>query len=241
MMLQSLGVSVNLRRSGVRMAVLATLTVSAGCAAAVIELPEPRTIVIHSGARLRADQARMQEVNEWVTRETNNIIEDPTFFIDHQETAREVYVWEQLYVAVSPGDAQDSASIAIDPRAFDTIALHHIYAHLHLMAEVGRRDEWLPEALDAVEYELERAILKRVSDAWLMGRTVFDFPPYGPLDELTYANEAGFLDAFTFTARPSEFAVARAEWARENPGETDRYRDWFVETFSREPPGLRSR
>ena len=65
-------------------------------------------------------------------------------------------------------------------------------------------------------------------------------PLDGPLDELAYAKYEGFLDAFLFTARPEEFARARAEWARANPGAADRYRDWFLETFNREPPGIRA-
>jgi hypothetical protein len=60
------------------------------------------------------------------------------------------------------------------------------------------------------------------------------------LDELAYAREAGFLEAFIFTARPDEFAAARAEWARANPGAVERYREWFLDTFNREPPGLRA-
>ena len=98
----------------------------------------------------------------------------------------------------------------------------------------------LPEAPDAVGYELERAILKRCADAWVLGRTVFDTQPFGPMDELAYASEAGFLDPFIFTARPDEFTASRAEWVRENPTGMEDYRDWFIDTFSREPPGLRS-
>jgi hypothetical protein len=116
---------------------------------------------------------------------------------------------------------------------------HHIYGHLHLMTVMGRQEEGLPEAPDAVGYDLERAILDRTADAWILGRTVFGTSPYGPLDELAYAKEAGFLDAFIFTARPDEFAETRADWARANPGEVERYREWFLDTFSREPAGLR--
>jgi hypothetical protein len=57
---------------------------------------------------------------------------------------------------------------------------------------------------------------------------------------MAYAKDAGFLDAFIFTARPDDFAASRAEWARANPGEADRYREWFVDTFNREPPGIRA-
>ncbi len=71
-------------------------------------------------------------------------------------------------------------------------------------------------------------------------RTVFDMQPFGPLDELAYAKYSGFLDAYIFTARPSEFAASRAEWARANPGRVDEYREWFLETFNSEPPGIRA-
>ena len=70
---------------------------------------------------------------------------------------------------------------------------------------------------------------------------MFATAPFGPLDELMYATEEGFLDAFVFTARPEEFAEARAAWAREKPEEAEGYRSWFLETFNREPPGLRQR
>jgi hypothetical protein len=45
---------------------------------------------------------------------------------------------------------------------------------------------------------------------------------------------------FIFTARPDAFAAARAAWVRENPGAMERSRQWFLDTFSREPPGLRA-
>ena len=224
------------RRSAARMVAIGILTVLAGCAAVGPEIAPPRPIIIHSGARLRVEHERMMEVNEWFTREQENIVEDPTFMIETRPSTDEVYIWDELEIVEG-----DTVRTPVNAGAPESRFVHEIYAHLHLMVDMGRQDEWLPEAPDAVEYALERAILARVSDAWLLGRTVFDVAPYGPLDELIYANEAGFLDAFVFTARPSEFALARAEWARANPGESDRYRDWFLETFNRDPPGLRSR
>jgi hypothetical protein len=59
------------------------------------------------------------------------------------------------------------------------------------------------------------------------------------MDELLSASEAGYLDAFLLTARPEEFADARRDWLRENPGGLDAYRTWFTASFGREPPGLR--
>lgn len=223
------------QRSALMRAMIIVLTVSTGCATGAPEVPIPRPIIIHSGARLRVEQERAEEIHEWVTREESNIVEDPTFMVESQSTPEEVYVWERLEIE------GDTVRTPVYGGADDTMLVHQIYAHLHLMVEMGRQEEWLPEAPAAVEYDLERAILSRAADAWLLGRTAFDTSPYGPLDELVYAKEAGYLDAFIFTARPEEFATARTKWARENPGEDEGYRDWFLNTFNREPPGLRTR
>lgn len=205
-----------------------------GCAAATPELPDPRPIVIYSGARIRVEKERMDSINAWVTREQTNIEEDPAFWVIVDYGVEEVYPWEGLRLG------QDTVHVRMDPRATDSRLVLEIYGHLHLMSKMGRQEEWLPEAPTATGYDLERAILSRTSDAWLLGRTVFDTAPYGPLDELIYSKEAGYLDAFIFTARPNEFAEARAEWARAKPQEADEYRNWFVQTFNRDPPGLRT-
>ena len=204
------------------------------CGGGAPPLPEPRPIINHQGARLRLDVERATEINEWVTREQTNIQEDPSFWVIDDLTTEAVYPWEGLRIST------DSVWVQVDARAIDARLVHQIYGHLHLMVHMGRQEEWLPEAPNATGYELERAILERAADAWLLGRTTFDTAPYAPLDELVYANEAGYLDAFIFTARPNEFAADRAAWARRNPGQADEYREWFLSSFNREPPGLRA-
>lgn len=176
----------------------------------------------------------MKDVSEWVTREQRNIDEDPSFLVIGMPVLEEVYPWEGMRLG------KDSVTVQIPLGGRDGELVYHIYGHLHLMVQMGRQEEWLPEAPAAVGYELERAIMERVADAWILGRTVYDTQPLAPLDEIAYAKDAGFLDAFIFTARPDEFAASRTEWARANPGEADRYRDWFLETFNREPPGIRA-
>lgn len=219
------------------LAAAASLAVAAmgACASGAPEIPDPRPIIIHSGARIRVDKDSMQAINEWVTREQENITNDPGFLVDVRLAADEVYPWEGLEIS------GDTVRVRLDPRAADARLPFEIYGHLHLMAHMGRQEEWLPEAPAATGYALERAILSRTADAWLLGRTAFDTQPYQPLDELIYAKREGFLDAFIFTARPDEFGEARAKWARENPDQADAYRNWFVQTFNREPPGLRPR
>jgi hypothetical protein len=212
---------------------MAVLMFLAACGGGPARIPEPRPLVNFGGARIRVERDRMQEVHDWVTRADLNITEDPTFWVISNVVADETYPWENVEFGT------DTVRISYDPRANDSSLIHRLYGHLHLMVRMGRQAEWLPEAPTATGYELERAILSRVADAWLLGRTVFDTAPYDPLDELMYAKEAGYLDAFVFTARPNEFVEARAAWARAKPDEAERYRAWFSETFNREPPGLR--
>ena len=213
---------------------LALAMVPAACSSGPRSVSEPRPVIIYSGARLRVEQERMDSVYAWVTNEQMNIQEDPSFWVITLPTIGETYPWEDLNVR------EDSVSVRTPMGVQDTELVYMIYGHLHLMATMGRQEEWLPEAPAVEGYDLERAILSRTADAWILGRTVFNTEPYGPLDELAYAKEAGFLDAFIFTARPNEFASNRAEWARGNPGGMERYREWFLDTFSQEPPGLRS-
>jgi hypothetical protein len=218
----------------VRLGFLAMVGLSAACASQGRSIPTARPIIIYSGARLRVDEARLDSIYEWVTQEQLNIQDDPSFWVISQPTVDEVYPWQDLSVR------EDSVSVRVPMGAQDTELVYHIYGHLHLMSEMGRQEEWLPEAPTAEGYDLERAILARTADAWILGRTTFNTEPYGPLDELAYAKESGHLDAFIFTARPSEFVAERADWVRANPGGMERYREWFLDTFSREPPGLRT-
>jgi hypothetical protein len=206
--------------------------VVAGCATTT-STPTPRTIVIYSGARLTASPERMEVVAAWVQDEMTNIQEDPTFLIQTIFHRDIVYPWEKLELVA------DTAKVGIQGRAADAQTPYLIYAHLHLMKEMGRVEEWLPGAGEFDEFQLERAILARVSDVWLYGRTVFDAAPHLPLEELIYANENGYLDAFIFTARPDEFAEAYEEWQSDRPGEQAAYIAWFQETFQDQPPGLR--
>lgn len=176
----------------------------------------------------------MDSVYDWVTDEQLNISEDPSFWVITEPTPDETYPWEGLDVR------EDSVTVRVPRGAQETELIYQIYGHLHLMVGMGRQEEWLPEAPSATGYALERAILSRTADAWILGRTVYNTSPYGPLDELAYAKDGGYLDAFIFTARPSEFVSDRADWVRANPGGMERYREWFLDTFSREPPGLRT-
>ena len=213
---------------------LASALLLSGCGGGPPDIPDPRPIVIFSGSRIRAEKADLREINRWVTEYQTTIVEDPTFLVESRTATEDIYPWDGMTLE------GDTVRIYI-PRGYpDTQLVHQIYGFLHLMEAQGRLDEFLPEAADAEGYELERAIMARVAQSWLLGRTTFDTTPYGPLDEIMWAWEDGYLDALIFTARPDEFTEERIEWARENPGASERYRSWFLETFNREPPGMRA-
>jgi hypothetical protein len=204
------------------------------CASAEPELPDPRPIVIRSGARLYPEKERMEEIDAWFRPQRDNIVQDPTFLIEVVSRDTPAYPWESLLIVA------DTAKIAVETnKSMEAGIAYEIYAHLHLMKVKGRLDEFMPEVAGAEGYVLERAFLQRVADAWLYGRGVYDAEAYDPLEELTYANEAGYLDALILTARGEEFSEERRAWLQEDPEAMERYRTWFVETFSREPPGLR--
>ena len=175
----------------------------------------------------------MAVIDQWVREELQNIVEDPSFFIGWQPVRDPVYPWEGFRIA------GDTATVNLQRSAPDARNHYEIYAHLHLMKKLDRLDEWLPDAVGLEGFQLERAILARVSDAWLYGRTIFDLAPYAPLDELIFANENGYLDAFILTARADEFRAERRTWLDENPNATQEYRAWFREIFERDPKGLR--
>ncbi len=203
------------------------------CAATKPQLPTPRSIIVHSGARIEVSRARLDSINTWVLRERDNIQNDPSFMVESRRAPGQVYPWS--YISYG----KDSVRVMVDPQYPDAELPFQIYGHLHLMARMGKQAQWLPNAPNATGFELERAILARVADAWLLARSVYGAAPYEPLDELMYAHEDGYLDAFIFTSRPNQFQEARAEWARKNPDRAEQYRTWFKATFNKEPPGLR--
>lgn len=204
-----------------------------GCASGERELPDPRPVVIRSGERLFADAERMKAVDTWFRAQQENIQEDPSFLVEYVPRETPSYPWESLLIS------GDTARIGVQQGFDDAAQVYGIYAHYHLMDEMGRIDEFLPGGDTLEGYPLERAILARVADAWLLGRAVYQATAFGPLEEILYSNENGYLDAFILTARGDDFEDEREAWLKEDPEAQERYRQWFLDTFSTEPPGLR--
>ena len=207
---------------------------AAACGSGEVSLPPPRPIVVTSGERLRADPERMDSIYAWLQLENANIEEDPSFLIEGVPAARQSLPWQTLTI----NEKADTARFQYDRAHPDVTTAFNVYAHLHLMKRRNLLSQWLPEHANEEGFDLERAIVGRVADAWLLGRAVFDAPAYQPLDELVYAKEAGYLDAYLLVARPQEFADARQRWEAEKPAEREAYRTWFRRAFNKEPPGV---
>jgi len=203
------------------------------CSRGTPELPAPRPMVIRSGARLFADPERMETIDAWFRPQQNNIKNDPSFMIEWVPRDTPSYPWESLLLVA------DTAKIGVQRGYGDAAQVYEIYAHYWLMEDMGRLGEFLPGGETLEGFSLERTILARVADAWFLGRAVYQAEAFDPLEELVYANENGYLDAMLLTARGDEFKEERQAWLKEDPEALERYRQWFVETFSREPPGLR--
>lgn len=215
-------------------AVAAAMLLQACGGAGVRELPTPRRLVVHSGERLLADEEHMREVDTWLREQMDSIRIDPSFLISLEPGEGPVYPWDALEI----NEAADTANIEAQNRP-GTAPAYLIYAHLHLMAAQDRLDRWLPEADGGDSFEIERAVLARVADAWIYNRAIVGVFPYGLLDELAYAKDRGYLDAYLLTARPGAFVEARRAWLADHPNGPDEYLEWFRKTFEREPPGLR--
>jgi len=267
------------------------------CAACVAPptLSPPRSVVLPTGSRFRADHERLDAIHERVLAQIESItcrrpdpprrpappavlgwdsppdalyrppttigyctypgsvlpiqapsgragngyrrsVQDPRTHVTPVQSNLHGYPWQTLVLQA------DTVRFQYPGTHPDARTAYTVYAHLHLMRHQERLAEWLPEAedTDVDGFALERAIVERMADAWLMGRAAFYLDPYPLLDALLAAREAGWLDAFLLTARADEFPEAREAWLARAPGALDAYRAWSRQTLGGEPPGVRA-
>ena len=192
--------------------------------------PEPRSIIVYSGERIQTDGVRMRQIEQWLTPELDRIDLDPDFLIRIAAVGEGGYPWDSLEIV------SDTVDLALLVAAADVETAYLVYGYLRLMDDWGTLAEVLPEAEGQSGYGAEREILKRVAEVWLLGRSVFDTQPFGPLDELVYANEYGYLDEFIFATQGDRFSDDAVAYRAENPGREGDFRSWFRRTFQAEGP-----
>ncbi len=193
-------------------------------------LPQPRSIIVYSGARIQPQPQRMAEIEAWLNPELERINLDPDFLIRLTPVAESTYPWETLEITA------DTAALSLAAAAPDAETPYLVYGYLRLMEDWGTLTEMLPEAEAQSEFGVERAIVQRVAEVWLLGRSVFDTQPFGPLDELVYANDAGYLDHFILATQAERFFEEAEEYHATDPGGEAEFREWFRRTFDADGP-----
>jgi hypothetical protein len=158
------------------------------------------------------------------------LVQDPSIHVHTLPDTAATYPWETLDIE------GDTARVRLTPEHPDSHTSYTVYAFLHLVHRQGRIEAWLPEAAAAEGLALESAIVERMAETWLLGRSAFMLEPHPAMDALLRASESGNLDAFLLTARPGDFAEERARWLAEDPDGPERYRRWFRAEFGTEPP-----
>ena len=210
--------------------VLFVAAFAAACGPAQLPTPEPRPILVYSGERITADAARMGEVENWLVPELERIDLDPDFLIRLEEGREFSYPWDTLELTA------DTAEVTLASAAPDAQSPYMIYGYLKLMESWGELPEILADTVSQTPYELERAIVSRVSDVWLLGRSVYDTHPFGPLDELVFSKESGYLEDFILATQGERFAEEAAAHSAANPSRAAEYADWFRTIFMVEGP-----
>jgi hypothetical protein len=203
---------------------------AASCGPAQLPTPDPRPILVYSGERVSADAERMGEVENWLVPELERIDLDPDFLIRIEEQRQAWYPWDTLELIA------DTAEVSLASAAPDAQSPYMIYGYLKLMESWGELPEILPEVAQQDAYGVERAIVSRVSDVWLLGRSVYDTHPFGPLDELVFSKEAGYLEDFILATQGERFAEEAAAYRTANPGRAAEYAAWFRRTFAADGP-----
>jgi len=201
-----------------------------GSCAGQLPMPEPRSLVVYSGERIMPDRDRMAEIELWLTPELERINLDPDFLVRLSEVAEGGYPWESFEIK------GDTADLRLAGGAPDGETPFLIYGYLRLMQDWEVLPEVLPEAHGLSGFEAERAIVQRVAEVWLLGRSVFDTQPFAPLDELIYATEAGYLDDFILATEEDRFGDVAEAYRSDRPGREEEFRAWFRSTFGVDGP-----
>ena len=224
-------------RMGLPLLGLVLLAVSA-CGGGPPELPSPRPIIVFSGERIHADSTEMLAVDRWTRRVQVEIGEDESLAMEIIRDENRP-PWDAVDL-----DPEGPAGVFVPRRSSEAETPYRIYAFLQMMDERGELGEWLRlrEEEEPVEvpddpFMKEKAIVDRVAAVWLLGRAIFDTAPFGLLDQVVYAREFGYLEAYLLTARSEEFTEERERWLAEEPGAQEEYREWFRNTFEEDPPG----
>ncbi len=96
------------------------------------------------------------------------------------------------------------------------------------MRNVRSRD---PDAECDSIVEWETSAVSSFIDGWIVARTLFGGPPYGPLDALAFARLDGHLPALIVDIGDRQIGACAGEWAESHPAAVQAYRSWHEVQF----------
>jgi len=78
---------------------------------------------------------------------------------------------------------------------------------------------------------LEERVVGSFTDGWILSRTLFGGPAFGPLDELVFARRAGLLRAMLARHNDRQLGACAGQWVEENLERVAAYDAWQRENF----------
>lgn len=96
------------------------------------------------------------------------------------------------------------------------------------MRNVRSRD---PDAVCDSIVEWETSAVSSFIDGWIVARTLFGGPAFGPLDALAFARLDGHLPALIVDIGDRQIGACAEEWAESHPEAVQAYRSWHEQEF----------
>lgn len=182
-----------------------------------------------SGETLTYDSARVQDMLER-SRRLREILEldpDVIYYVGSGPVASvdspaSAFPWN----AVRPR-ADSAARVAFPANYREARRAYYNYAVKKM--ELIRSSAPTSDCSVAVEREV--ASMSAWVDGWVVARTLYGGPAFGPLDAFAFAREAGHLGAMLVALEDTEIAGCLNRWRREHPEAMEAYDRWRREVY----------
>ena len=217
-------------RKARRVAVLA----GAACLVVTVPLSAQYRVVSPAGDTITVETEVVREMLDSTRALRRDLEEDPRvlYAIGYGDRATEAdpepaWPWnaidlrsDSVVEVITPGNLREG------DRAFASYSVMR-------MRNVRSRD---PDAACDSIVEWEATAVSSFIDGWIVARTLFGGPPFGPLDALAFARRDGHLQALIVDVGDRQIGACAEEWADSHPESIEEFRSWHELQFP--PPEL---
>jgi len=215
----------SVHRRSCRAAVLSGIA----CLLVSVPLPAQYRVVSPSGDTITVETDVVREMLDSTRALRRDLEEDPRvlYAIGYGDGATDAdpepaWPWNAIEVVsdsvvevITPGNLREA------DRAFASYSVMR-------MRIVRSRD---PDAECDSIVEWETAAVSSFIDGWIVARTLFGGPPFGPLDALAFARLDGHLPALIVDVGNRQIGACAGEWAESHPAAVHAYRSWHEVQF----------